>query len=95
MQLFTKVIYPAVEVGIIGHHPGDHFAWQGILRKPAKVDKNDRVSIRDDMIDMIWNLMVEKSSKIGGVSFTSWIVSRIWTKENYSSASFCLVHNYW
>ena len=74
LQLFTKVIYPAVEVGIIGHHPGDHFARQGVLRKPAKVDENDR----GDMVE--GNLMVEKSSKIGGVSFTSWIVSRIWTK---------------
>ena len=62
---FTRFLYLTVEVGIICHHPGNHFARQGVFRKPAQIDNNARFDAFEG------NLMVEKSSKIGGVSFTS------------------------
>ena len=109
----------AVQVCIVGDHPGDHLPRQCVLREPAQdghgygKDDDKYGHAKDDdtddaqvgqmvlviasmMTNMVYklvmvittmvtlmmlllkrNLMVEKSSKTGGVSFTSSTVRRI------------------
>ena len=80
----------AVQVCIVGNHPGDHLPRQRVFREPARVghgkdgvkyvvqvDHGDNNDGDTEGAAFERNLMVEKSSKTGGVSFTSSTVRRI------------------